>query len=256
MYATSGVAHCGFVISIKEIPEWAPGYPLEIRHIIIDDSGKGLVIVTNVNTGVPEVSQVARFRYDPDDFAHWADDYRKYKSFYGKNEDSDGRLVEGNPKTVILSFFKEGLAMKSISLSGTLAYSSEPGGSFGLPATVIALRDKLLAYAEQAEPQTKAKYYMTATAYGENEKYWLLKSAELESIPVITDITDEKDLAFLNELVNNSPVFLPLEEEHLNRLKKNMKLSEDQFKGTFRTSKESDAIIEIKFMRSTPYKDK
>lgn len=246
----SGVVHSDFIISLDEIPEWAPGRPLETRHIIIDGKGSGSVVVTNKDMEQPKVSQIALFEYAVDNFVHWTDAYRKYKDFYGSDEDSDGRIVEGNPETVVLSFFDDGLLMKSIVLSGALAYSNEAGGRFQLPEAVIGLRNKLLAYAGQAKPQPKANYYAAVVPYSENQKYWLLRYTKLESIPVITDIIDAKDIRFLSNLMGSAPAFLPLAEDRLLRLKKDLGLSEDRFRGTFRASLESDAIIEIKFVKS------
>ena len=251
----SDIAYSSFTISLKEIPEWAPGYPLKIRHIIIDNKGIGSVVVTKENAGEPEVSQIELFEYDPDAIEHHANEYQKYKDFYGVNENSNGRIVEGNPKTVVLSFFKDGQLMKFISLRGALAYSDKSGNQFQLPKVVIALRDKLLAYAEQAEPQTKAKYYMTATPYTENQKYWLLKSTQLESILAISDISNQKHLAFLNALIKNSPAFLAVKEKLFLELKNEMKLSNSQFKGILRIPEDSDVIVEIRFMKSTGTND-
>ena len=251
----SDMAYSSFVISLKEIPEWAPGYPLEIRHIIIDGKGAGSVIVTKENAGTPVVSKIALFEYDPDTVEHRSDEYQKYKDFYGVDENSGGYLVEGNPQAIVLSFLKDGQLMKFITLSGALAYSDRVSNQFQLPETIIALRNRLLAYAKQAEPQPKAKYYMTATPYTENQKYWLLKSTKLESIPAITDIKNQKGLAFLNALIKNAPAFLAVEEKLFLILKKEMKLSSKQFKRAFRMSKESDVIVEIKFMTSTEAKD-
>ena len=250
LFLASSAADSDFIISLKEIPEWAPGRPLEIRHIIVDGKGSGSVVVTNEGMGPPKVSQVSLFEYDTDNFVHWADEYGKYKDFYGSDEDSDGRIVEGNPETVVLSFFNDGLLTKSIVLSGTLAYSDEAGGQFYLPETVIGLRDKLLAYAKRAEPQPKANYYAIAAPYSENQKYWLLRSTKLESIPMIMDMIDERDMVFLGDLVGSAPVFMPLDKERFLRLTKDLGLSGNRFKGTFRTSEKSDAIVEIKFVKS------
>ena len=251
----SDIAYSSFAISLKEIPEWAPGHPVKIRHIIIDGKGIGSVVVTKENAGEPEVSQIELFEYDPDAIEHHANEYQKYKDFYGVNENSNGRIVEGNPETVVLSFFKDGKLMKFISLRGALAYSDKSDNQFQLPKVVIALRDKLLAYAEQAEPQTKAKYYMTATPYTENQKYWLLKSTQLESILAISDISNQKHLAFLNALIKNSPAFLAVKEKLFLELKNEMKLSNSQFKGILRIPEDSDMIVEIGFMKSTGTND-
>ena len=250
LFLANGAAHSDLIISLKEIPEWAPGRPLEIRHIIIDGKGSGLVVVTNEDMAQPKVSQVSLFEYDANNFVHWADEYGEYKDFYGSDEDSDGRIVEGNPETVVLSFFNDGLLMKSIVLSGALAYSTEAGGQFYLPATVIGLRDELLAYAKRAKPQPKANYYAIAAPYSKNQKYWLLRSTKLESIPMIVDMIDERDMMFLDDLVGSAPVFMPLKEERFLRLTKDLRLSGDWLKGTFRTSEKSDAVVEIKFVVS------
>lgn len=255
LLTTSNIAYSGFVISLKEIPEWAPGHPLEIRHITIDGKGTGSVIVTKEKSNTSEVSQIALFKYEPDTIEHWADEYQKYEDSYGVDENSDKRIVEGNPETVVISFFEDGRLIKFITLSGASAYNDKSDKRLPVPEAVIALRNRLLAYAKQAEPQTKAKYYMTATPYTENQKYWLLKSTDLESIPVITDISDQKDFAFLNTLIKRAPAFLAVEEKLFLRLKKETKLSKDQFKKVFRISEESDTIVAIKFMRSTETKN-
>ena len=251
LFLTSDIAYSSFVISLKEIPEWAPGHSLEIRQITIDGEGAGNVVLTNENAGISEVSQIALFRYDPSTFAHWEVDYLKYKDFYGVDEDSDNRIVEGNPQTVVLSFFSDGQPIKFISIRGELAYSDESAKQFALPAALIELRNKLLAYAEQSEPQIKAEYYMTAIPYSENEKNWLLKSVKLESIPTLTNIGDEKELAFLELLIKNMPAFLPLDENFGLKFKEHIKPYSNQSIGIFRTSKESDTIVQIKLMRST-----
>ncbi len=248
--SASGIAYADFVISLQQIPEWAPGRALEIRHITINGKGAGEVVVVSEDGEQSRVMQMSLFEYDADNFAHWVNEYQKYKDFYGDDEDSDGRLVEGNPKTVALSFFNDGRLMKSIALSDTLAYSDNSDERFGLPEALIALRDRLLAYAEQAKSQPAASYYATVVPYSENQKYWLLRSTKLESIPVIIDTIDEKDKVFLNELVGGAPAFLPLGEERFLRLTRNLGFSENQFRGVFRISERSDAIVEIRFVKS------
>ena len=245
-----GIAHADFVISLQEIPEWAPGRPLQIRHITIDGRGMGEVVVVNEDDEQSRVLQTAVFEYDTDNFAHWMDEYKKYKDFYGDNENSDGRIVEGNPKTVALSFFNAGRLMKSIVLSDVFAYSDNSDERFYLPEALITLRDRLLAYAEQAESQPATSYYATVVPYSDNQKYWLLRSTKLEAIPLLIDMADERDEAFLNELVGSAPAFSPLGEERFFRLKRDLRFSDNQFRGVFRISKRSDAIVEIRFARS------
>lgn len=253
LLSANDAVYSNSVISLQEIPEWAPARALQIRHITINGTGIGTVVVTEGDIAAPLVSQVAQFEYDTKAFLFNIEEYEQYKSFYGVNEDQDGRIVEGNPQTVVLSFFNDGQIMKSISLSGTFAYSSDAvDGQFNLPTAVIRLRDKLLAYAKHAKPQPKAKYYTTILPYNDNQRYWLLKSVKLESIPVITDLSDERDLEFLDELIRNAPTFIALGRQRFLRLKRNMNLSDEQFKRIFRTSEESDAIVEVKFVRSTP----
>ena len=248
--SVGGIAYADFVISLQEIPEWAPGRPLQIRHITIDGKGIGEVVVVNEDEEQSRVLQTAMFEYNTDNFAHWVDEYKKYKDFYGDNENSGGRIVEGNPKTVALSFFNGGRLIKSIVLSDVFAYSDNSDERFHLPEALITLRDGLLAHAKRAKSQPASSYYATVVPYSENQKYWLLRSTKLESIPLLIDMADERDEAFLNELVGSAPAFLPLEEERLSRLMSNLKFSDNQFRGVFRISKGSDAIVEIRFVRS------
>ncbi len=248
--SVSGIAYADFVISLQEIPEWAPGRSLQIRYITIDGKGMGEVVVVNEDEEQSRVLQTALFGYNINNFSHWMDEYKKYKDFYGDNENSDGRIVEGNPKTVVLSFFNAGRLMKSIVLSDAFAYSDNSDERFHLPEALITLRDGLLAYVKQAKSQPAKNYYATVVPYSENQKYWLLRSTKLESIPLLIDTADERDEAFLNELVGSAPTFLPLEEERFFRLMRDLRFSDNQSRGVFRISKESDAIIEIRFAKS------
>ena len=248
--SASSLVYADFVISMQEIPEWAPGRALEIRHITIDGKGTGEVVVVNEDMEQSEVLQTALFEYDSDNFAHWVHEYKGYKDFYGDDENSDGRLVEGNPETIALSFFNDGRLMKSIVLRDAFAYSDNSDERFHLPEALIALRDGLLAHAEQAESQPMASYYATVIPYSENQKYWLLRSTKLESMPILMDTIDERDRVFLNELVGSAPAFLPLEEKRFLRLKSDLRFSDNRFRGVFRISGGSDAIVEIRFVKS------
>ena len=245
-----GIAYADFVISLREIPEWAPGRPLQIRHITIDGEGIGEVVVVNEDEEQSRVLQTAVFEYDTDNFVHWMDDHKNYKDFYGDNENRNGRIVEGNPKTVALSFFDSGRFMKSIVLRNMFAYSDNSDERFHLPKALITLRDRLLAYAKQAKSQPAKSYYATVVPYSDNQKYWLLRSTKLESIPLLIDMANEKDKAFLDELVGGAPAFLPLGEERFFRLMKDLRFSDNQSRGVFRISKRSDTIVEIRFVRS------
>ena len=248
--SVGGIAYADFVISLQEIPEWAPGHPLQIRHITIDGKGIGEVVVVNEDEEQSRVLQTAVFEYDTNNFVHWMDEYKKYKDFYGDNENRDGRIVEGNPKTVALSFFNAGRLMKSIVLRDAFAYSDNSDEQFHLPEALITLRDGLLAYVKQAKSQPATSYYATVVPYSDNQKYWLLRSTKLESIPPLIDTADERDEAFLNKLVGSAPAFLPLGEERFFRLMRDLRFSDNQSRGVFRISKGSDAIIEIRFARS------
>ena len=254
LLAINTTAHANFIISLTEVPEWAPGYPIKTRYIIVDDKGSGSVVVTNQHDGIAEVLEVAQFRYNPGTFADWVSEYHAYKNFYGVDEDSDGVIVEGNPQAVVLSFYSNGRLAKSVNLSGELAYNDKPDAQFQLPASLIALRDKLLLYARNSEPQPRSEYYTVAVPYGENEKYWLLRSTQLEAIPAISDLSDKRGRAFLTKLVENAATFLPLEESFFLKLKNNIGLSSYQFQKIFRVSTESDIIVQIKFMKSAPPK--
>ena len=246
----SGVAYADFVISLKEIPEWSPGRPLEIRHITIDGNGTGGVVVTNEDMDRSKVLQIARFEYDTNDFAHWAREYDEYEDFYGIDENSDGRIVEGNPETVAISFFNDGQLMKSIVLSDEFAYGNNSAEQLHLPKALVTLRDRILAYAAQAKSQLKAHYYATATPYSKNQKYWLFRSTKLESIPMLSNTTDERDRMFLAKLVKSAPIFLPLVKERFLRLTRDLKFSDNRRRGIFRTSEKSDTIVEINLVES------
>ena len=244
----NSMAYPDFVISLEEIPEWAPGHPLEIRHIIVGNEENGSVIVTNENTGLPEVSSIALFQYPPDAFVNWSSEYQQYKNFYGIDEDSDGFIVEGNPQTVVLSFFHNAQLMKSVNLSGELAYRDKPDDQFQVPSSLIELRDKLLTYARKAEPQPLKEHYMTAVAYSKNAQDWLLRSTTLESIPTITDIKNERAVSFLTKLIKRMPDFVALERTFFLALKSDLGLSENQYTKAYRISEASKTIVQIKFM--------
>ena len=246
----SSIAHADFVISLKEIPEWSPGRPLEIRHITIDDDGTGSVVVTNEDMDRSKVLQIAQFEYDTNNFTHWEHEYDEYKDFYGIDEDSDGRIVEGNPETVVISFFNDGRLMKSIALSDEFAYGDGSTKQLHLPKALVMLRDRILASAAQAKSQLKAHYYATATPYSENQKYWLFRSTKLESIPMLSNTVDERDKMFLDKLVSRSPTFLPLAKKRFLRLTRDLRFFDNRHRGIFRTSEGSDTIVEINLVES------
>ena len=105
LLCASQVALSASVISLEEVPEWSPGNDIEIRHITINDAGEGQVVLTREDMGVNQVLSVSSFQFTQDEFAQRYNEYAEYKDFYGIDENMDGRIVEGNPQTINLSFF-------------------------------------------------------------------------------------------------------------------------------------------------------
>ena len=237
---------------MEEIPEWSPGYSFEKRHIIVNNSSAGQVVTTKEYQNTFSVSGVSLFYSVLDEFSYWVNEYKNYEDFYGIDEDADGLIVEGNPQMVRLSFFQDGRLKKYVTLSGTLAYTDTPGGKFQIPASIIELRNKLLAYAEITKPQAKADYYITAVPYSANAVYWLLQSVKIESIPIITDNADDKDINFLNKVANNMPNYFPMQKETFIRVLENMNLPMNTTRATFRVSEVDDAIVQVRFMVGNP----
>ena len=247
LLCASQIALSTSVISLEEVPEWSPGYPIEIRRIAINDAGKGQVVLTRKDTRINQVLSVSSFQFAQDEFVQRYNEYVKYKGFYGINENIDGRIVEGNPHTINLSFFSDGQLKKSVSLAGIAAYADVSANKFQVPIGIIELRDKIFNYAEKAIPQDKTKYYIKIEPYSSGQLYWLLESHSIESIPVIFDFLDKTNSVFLQEVIQNAPIFYPLEETHFVKFQKELNLSDDLQRPTFRLSKVNNAVAQIQF---------
>ncbi len=251
LLCASQIALSASVISLEESPEWSPGNPIEIRRIAINDAGEGQVVLTREDTEINQVIAISSFQFAPDEFAQKYNEYLKYKDFYGVDEDMDGIIVEGNPQTIILSFFSDGQSKKSIHLVGIAAYADVSTNPFQVPIGIIELRDMIFTYAEKAILQDKTKYYLTTQPYSSNQLYWLLESHSIESIPIIFNGLDKKSAVFLREVTQNAPIFYPLEETHFVELKKQLSLPDDLQRPTFRLSKANDAVAQIQFFTGT-----
>ena len=247
LLCASQIALSASLISLEEVPEWSPGNALEIRRIAINDAGGGQVVVTREDTETDQVLSISSFQFAQDEFAQRYNEYAEYKDFYGIDEDMDGRIVEGNPQTINLSFFSDGQLKKSVSLAGVAAYADVSTNKFEVHTGIIELRDMILTYAEKAIPQDKTKYYIKIQPYSPNQLYWLLESHSIESIPVIFDGLDKKDAVFLQEVIQNAPIFYPLEEMHFVKLQKELILSDDIQRPTFRLSKANNTAVQIQF---------
>ena len=136
---------------------------------------------------------------------------------------------------------------KSVSLAGIAAYADVSTNKFEVPIGIIELRDKIFNYVEKATPQDKAKYYIKIQPYSSNQLYWLLESHSIESIPVIFDGLDKKNAVFMQGVIQNAPIFYPLEETHFVKLQKELNLSDDLQRPTFRLSKANNTVAQIQF---------
>ena len=241
-----------FLIAVQALPEWAPGNPLTIRHVVVDGRGAGQVVTTREEDGRVKVLHVGSLRLPPAELERWMQQREEFKAFYGFDENADPSVVvEGHPQAVVFSFFRDGRLSKTVSLSGDTAYTQAPGGEYRVPEALIALRNALFAYADEATPETRAARYLRVVPYGADETHWLLKSTTMEEIPVMTDRADARDRRFFEEVKDRMPAFFPLDEERFTRIRRNLGLDRGRQRATFRASRDDERIVQLRLMDGT-----